>query len=65
MARQYHSWISRKWQLYTETCFNLSQLARNLPYILGSVYEELELALEDELAFDKHGAIISIVDACY
>ena len=66
MARQYHSRISRKFQLYTETCsLNLSQLVRNLPNILGSVQEELELAFEDELALDGHGAILSIDDACY
>ena len=66
MARQYHSRISRKFQIYTETCYlNLSQLVRNLPNILGSVQEELELAFEDELALDGHGAILSIADTCY
>ena len=43
----------------------LSQLVRNLPNILGSVQEELELALEDELALDGHGTILSTFDACY
>ena len=66
MAHQYHSRISRKFQIYTETCsLNLSQLVRNLPNILGSVQEELELAFEDELALDGHGAILSIDDAYY
>jgi len=61
MAHRYHSRISRKFQLYTETRpLNLSQLVRNLPNILGGVQEELELALEVELALDGHGAILPI-----
>jgi len=66
MARQYYSRISRKFQLYSETCpLNLSQLVRNLPNILGSLQEELELAFEDELALDGHGSILPISDGCY
>ena len=66
MAHQYHSRISRRSQLYTETCsLNLSQLVRNLPNILGSVQEELELAFEDELALEGHGAFFPMLDRCH
>lgn len=37
---------------------NSCQLVRNLGNILGSVQEELELAFEDELALDGHGAFL-------
>ena len=33
----------------------LFQLVRNLPNILGGVYEEIELAFVDELALQGHG----------
>ena len=66
MARQHHSRISRKFQLYTETCsLNLSQLVRNLPNILGGVQEELELAFKDELALEGQGALFPMFDGCH
>ena len=66
MARQYRSRISREFQLYTEIChLNHPQLVRNLPNILGSVQEELELAFEDELALDGHGVLFPMLDGCY
>ena len=59
MAHNYHSWISREIQLYSETCsLNLFQLVRNLGNILGSVQEELELAFDDELALKGHGTFL-------
>ena len=57
MAHQYHTRTSRHIQSYAEFSFlNLSQLFRNVANILDGVQEELELAFEDELALEGHGA---------
>jgi len=42
-------------------CLTTPQLVRNLGNILGSVQEELELAFEDELALDGHGALLQLL----
>ena len=38
------------------------QLVRNLPNILGSVQEEIELAFKGELALEGHGAFFRMFD---
>ena len=37
------------------------QLVRNLPNILGSLHEEIELAFEDELALEGHGEFLWMI----
>ena len=61
MACSDHSRISMEIQCYAETgSLNTSQLVRNLANIMSSVQEEVELAFEDELALDGHGAFLPI-----
>ena len=40
-----------------------SQLVRNLPHILGSLHEEIELAFEDELVLEGHGEFLQVLYA--
>jgi hypothetical protein len=66
MAHRDHSRTSKEIQRYSETSsLNFFQLVRNLPNILGSMQEELELAFEDELALERHGAFLPMVDSWY
>ena len=62
MAHQYHSRTSREIQSYKTCSLNLFQLVRNLANILGGVHEEVELAFEDELALEGHGAFLVMFD---